>query len=523
LSIYQPANHELILAKDFVGVLPLYYRLTSAGVTWSSSLEALLLETRELSLSEEYVAAWFTHFPAPHHTPYREIHAVPPGSFVRIVNGRTSTHTYWTFDRAPNIRYKRDEEYEEHFRQVFQESVRRRLRSSRPVVAELSGGMDSSAIVCVADTLISSGAADVPRLDTLSRFDPSDPDWNEQRYFSLVEQKRGRAGSHVDVSQKTRSLPEYRSEDFAAIPAAITDSSGASIQIIETLLAQGNRAILSGTGGDELLGGIATPTPELADLLVRFQFAAFIRQTVAWSLTWKRPMLGLVLETMREFLPLGTFTRDSRRRPPEWIEPRFARRNRTALSAFHRNFRIVGPLPSFQSNLDALDSLRRQLASVAPLCPPFEMRYPYLDRDLWTFVCGIPCQQLLRPRQRRSLMRRALAGIVPAEIIGRPNKGFVARGRMLALSMHWPFLDKLTQDMITAALGMVDAKIFRKTLERARIGQPVPLVAIYRTLTVECWLRHVAQRVRLGAWSRSSSISPDVPSSNRMSPAEVSS
>jgi len=501
LSVYQPAKCELILAKDFVGIRPLYYRLTSASVTWSSSLEALLLENARISLSEQYLAAWFTHFPTPDQTPYHEIQAVPPGSFVRIVNGRALIRTYWTFDGVKNIHYKRDEEYEEHFRQVFRESVRRRLRSSHPVVAELSGGMDSSSIVCMADDLISSGMADVPRLDTLSRFDPSDSDWDEQPYFSIIEQKRGRPGYRIDVSRRTRSLPEYLPEEFAATPSAVSDSSGASTQMLEFLRGGGNRVILSGIGGDELLGGVATPIPELADLLVRFRFSSFVRQAAAWSLTWKRPMLGMALEAIEAFLPLWAVGGENYRKPPEWIEPGFAKRNSAAMFAFDHNFRILGPLPSFQSNLVALDSLRRQLASVTPMNPPLEVRYPYLDRDLWTFVCAIPCQQVLRPRQRRSLMRRAMTGIVPAEILGRPNKGFVARGRMLALAMHWPILDELSQNMTTATLGMVDARIFRKVLERARSGQPVPLVAIYRTLTVEGWLRHLTKQLKLPSWS----------------------
>ena len=85
-----------------------------------------------------------------------------------------------------------DAEYEEHFRSVFAQSVRRRLRSDSPILAELSGGMDSSSIVCMADEIISRGQLATPRLDTLSYYDDSEPNWNERPYFSQVEEKRGR-------------------------------------------------------------------------------------------------------------------------------------------------------------------------------------------------------------------------------------------------------------------------------------------------------------------------------------------
>src|SRR6202035_132686 len=100
---------------------------------------------------------------------------------------------------ANRIHYRSDAEYEEHFRFCFTESVKRRLRSDSPVLAELSGGMDSSSIVCMADQILARGKGETPRLDTLSYYDDSEPNWNERPYFTKVEEKRGRAGCHIDV------------------------------------------------------------------------------------------------------------------------------------------------------------------------------------------------------------------------------------------------------------------------------------------------------------------------------------
>ena len=89
---------------------------------------------------------------------------------------RTAKHIvtkYWDFDPGKRIRYRTDAEYEEHFRTALATAVQRRLRSDRPVLAELSGGMDSSSIVCMADIVIAQGQAQCPRLDTLSWFDDS--------------------------------------------------------------------------------------------------------------------------------------------------------------------------------------------------------------------------------------------------------------------------------------------------------------------------------------------------------------
>src|SRR6202021_1952288 len=98
--------------------------------------------------------------------PYREIREAPPGQFVRIRNSEAMIERYWRFSPNSRLRYKTDAEYEEHFRHVFRQSVQRRLRSNSPILAELSGGLDSSSIVCVADDIMAKEGAEKPRLDT---------------------------------------------------------------------------------------------------------------------------------------------------------------------------------------------------------------------------------------------------------------------------------------------------------------------------------------------------------------------
>jgi asparagine synthase (glutamine-hydrolysing) len=496
LSVWEPKSHSLTLARDFVGTQPLYYQVDSSTVTWCSFMDPLLRLGGDLSLSEEYIAAWFSHFPAAHLTPYLEIRSVPPACCVLFVDGKDLVQRYWTFDRTKSIRYKNDSQYEDHFRQVLTESVRRRLRSRNPVLAELSGGMDSSSIVCIADRILSAGNAETPQLDTISYYDDSEPDWDERPYFSVVERRRGRSGCHINVSRETALLPEFSQECFASTPATINHIPEITKQFTDCLTAQENRVVLSGTGGDEALGGLPAPLPELADLLVTLRFRNFLQQSAAWALALRKPIFSLIRQTGTALLPVGDLGLEEHRSPPAWIETAFVKRNRNALTGYYRNFRINGHLPSFQSNLDALQALRRQLSSVVPSSPPFEKRYPYLDRDLWSFVCAIPREQVLRPQQRRSLMRRALAGIVPAEIINRRRKAFIIRGPMIAIAAKWPSLTELTRNMVSASLGIVNPKVFLQALDEARRGQQVSIVAIFRTLAIESWLRHIMNRTQ---------------------------
>jgi asparagine synthase (glutamine-hydrolysing) len=495
LSIWDPNTRSLVLAKDPIGMRPLFYALDKNQVTWSSILDPLVLFAgRSFELDEEYLAGCFSFFPAVHLTPFVGIHSVPPASSVLIRAESTNVTRYWDFDPAKRILYKADAEYEEHFRSVFSQAVRRRLRSGTPVLAELSGGIDSSSVVCMADQIIVQGLAETPRLDTISCYDDSEPSWNEKPYFAMVERKRQRIGCHVRVDSRGTIFPEYERTHFEPLPRWSGTLTESAKQFDGCLISQNNRVVLSGVGGDEILGGVPTPRPELADLLARARFRELVRQLVEWALAKRKPFHQLLAETIRAFFPLGFFGISTHMKPASWLETGFANRHRSALLGYESRLKLFGPLPSFQENISTLRLLQREMACSTPsLNPPYEKRYPYLDQDLIEFVYAVPREQLVRPRQRRSLMRRALTGIVPEEILNRKRKAFVARGPVAAVSADWQRIVDETQHMVTATLGIVNQAAFLKSLDDARHGRTIHVVYMVRTLAIEAWLRHLSR------------------------------
>jgi len=488
LSIWNPTDRSLILAKDPVGPRHLYYSFDEKQVTWSSILEPLCAE-QTFALCEEYVAGWLFTFPAAHLTPYIGIHSVPPSSCVLLEAGHRTVRQFWDFDPQKRIRYRTDSEYEEHFRTIFGTAVQRRLRSDAPVLAELSGGRDSSSIVCVADTTISLGKADAPRLDTISWYDDSEPSWNDRPYFTIVEQKRGRIGWQVNVTaQEGKKLEpcQFHADGLLQIP----NDRGISSQIGMCVTSQGHRVLLSGFAGDEIMGGVPIATPELQDLLASAQFRVLARQLRAWALEKRRPWLQLLVDAVRGFLPPRLVGVPKHLRPAPWLQPSFVKRHWAALTGFPSRVRLFGPPSSFQDNLSTLNGLRRQLAcKTLAVRPPYEKRYPFLDRTLLEFMFAIPPEQSVRPTQRRSLMRRALVGIVPDDILNRKSKALVARAPLLGISADWVKLTEMTQQMLSSSLGIVDSHNFLAALEKARRGEELSPRRLTRTMYFEAWLR----------------------------------
>lgn len=515
LSIWNPRERSLLLAKDPIGTRHLYYAMEKDYVAWSTILDPLVqFAERTFTICEEYIAGWFSCRPAVHLTPYAGIHAVPPSSSVLLrprKHGVQSTvNKYWDFDQGKRIRYRTDAGYEEHFRTVFATAVERRLRSDRPVLAELSGGVDSSCIVCMADSIIARSQAELPRLDTITWYDESNRTWGELPRVTQVEEKRGRVGRHIDAgSLKEDRSPiafgaEFAGDHLAVTPVPNSRTSEFFKQNAAYIKSQGYRVTLSGIGGEEATGGgVPTPTPELQNLLARARFLKLARQLKVWAAKMKTPRLPVFWDAVRGFFPPMFRTLPEYINPAaSWFHPRFVHRNRAALHGYDSRVKLFGALPSFQHNIDDLDLNRRVLAcpSLRPELPR-EVRYPYFDIDLLAFAYAIPREQMVGVGKRRFLLRRALAGIVPDEILNRKKTELAPQEAQKSAQTVWPSWAELGWSMAGGSIGIIDTDRFADALQKAQRNEEVQFKSLNPTLLLESWLRHLATLKVLGSES----------------------
>ena len=491
LSVLHHYEQKLLLAVDFLGAKPLYYLRSHRYIAWSNVLEPLVvLSPDKFALSEDYATGWLYGFPAAELTPYQGIHAVPPGSCAELTRSLEKVLSYWTFRPQETVRRFKDAELDEGFRHFFEQSVRRRLRSCGPVVSELSGGMDSSAIVCVADRLLKAESDLTPCLNTLSYLDDSEPNWNERPFLKSVENLRGRSGLHIDVNTQLSFVPLRDSARFPDTPAVGVVPSVPQQKVSRYLRNEGIRVALSGIGGDETTGGVPDGSAELADLLSEGRFLEFFRREFAWCLALRRPILHMTRDVVAGFLPPGPFHQSLLRTKVPWIKPELESRQRNNPSCRSLRLTLHGPLPSVQENLYTLGDLQRQIASSPiQIHPPRDRRYPFLDRDLLEFLYSVPREQLVQPGHRRSLMRRALCGIVPQSVLERKRKAYVARAPVVSIRAQAAELTDWTKVMLVADIGLIDPALFHRAIEAACDGNDTHLWRISRTLELESWLR----------------------------------
>ncbi len=491
-SLWDPIEKELILARDYVGTRNLFYYSKPNRIIWCSHLVALALCGDQFTVCDEYVAGFFAFHPEAQLTPYREIHSVCPGEFVRIHNGKTDVAKFWAFNPRHRIRYKTDGEYEEHFRVVFRQAVRRRLRTDSPVLTELSGGLDSSSIVCMADQIVATDGAEARMVDTFSAFDREDPDEDDFLYFTKVEERRGRIGYHAELEEMGESFSiQYR--NFPPIPF-LGERQEMKAARAEAIKRGRYRVVLSGTGGDELLGQATDPRMYMADLLVQLRLRELSRQLMAWSLLIRCPWIGLLFQSVLWIAPKAIRTRFTTVAKVEpWIDNKFARRHSLSdlmLDAPKASWHM---LPSIRECMHTITAMGRQLTNTVP--STYEVRYPYLDQTLAEFLISIPIDQLLKPGERRSLMRRALANLLPPEVLSRRTKAGSKRCYFVTLRKHWNEFDAILKSPLVSRLGYVNQPRFCRALLEMKNGQvPPTFVRLLRGLVLEYWIREALAR-----------------------------
>jgi asparagine synthase (glutamine-hydrolysing) len=498
IALWSAGKQVLYLARDHSGARTLFFRNVCGTVQWSTYLESFISRETSHSLDEEYVASYLGCSPIRTLTPHKGIRAVPPAHYVLAAGDTSITKPHWDWMARSQIRYRSDQEYEEHFLQLFETSVVRRTVPGGKILAQLSGGMDSTSIVCMSDYSRKSQArpsADL--LDTLSYYDNTEPSWQEMPYFSIVESARGKIGIHIDKSVWRPTLaPLDESQGFSLLPGRDSSSIEHERTLDRLIASQGYRTILSGIGGDELLGGVPTPLPELAEYLVSGQLSLLFRRSIDWCLANRTPLLRLLPETAKFTVDLYRQPRGNASKMPPWLMPKLRKlcldlRQRQIGRGSRQGF-----APTALSNGATWWTILETLPHLTPsLLTRYEYRYPYLDRDLVDFLLRTPREQLLRPGERRSLMRRALKGIVPAEILARRRKGFLIRGPLNIVRCGEEKIQRLFARSLSAEHGFIDPVQLLSAVELVARGKAIEyLRPLLKATAFELWLRANSSR-----------------------------
>ncbi len=432
-AVFDSIAQTLTMVRDAFGIKPLFYACTPEGILFASEIPALLkLMPRdpELNLQRVYEYLVSGVYDNGSDTFFKGAKHLLPGHWLTFDFNDHSlkqpVRWWW-----PSIEERTDLSFEDataQLRDIFLNNVRLQLRSDVPLGAALSGGIDSSALVCAMRHL----EPDMP-IHTFS-FVARDSDMNEERWADIVNAHVGAIAHKVvvepaELAQDLDDMIRAQGEPFGGT------SIYAQYRVYKAAREAGIIVTLDGQGADELLAGYhGYPQFYLRSLQERHRYLEIPSFLNAWA-RW--PGRSQII-ALRNFAWLVMSQRSRRlvRRllgrshsPPEWI-------NQTWLAQRHVNFSFSGPKEgeSLSRGRRLIEQLRNELTGNGlpsllrhgdrnSMRWSIESRVPFLTIEMAEFLLRLPEKYLVSPKgETKHIFRAAMRGIVPDEILDRGDK-----------------------------------------------------------------------------------------------------
>ena len=502
LAIWDDRDRRLFLARDRLGVKPLYYIRRDGLFAFASEVKALLPLLGRPELEPTALADYLTFLWVPDpKTAFREILTLAPGHYAWVEADRVSIRQYWDLSFEPEERP--EGEWREAVAETVQRSVVRQTVSDVPLGSFLSGGVDSSAVVAA---MARNGAR--VRTYTIG-FSEADleheivPD--DLRYARLVG-RRFSTDYHEQIVDPDvlELLPKavWHLEEPVADPAAI------STYLICREAGKRMPVMLSGMGADEIFAGYPRHLAYRISRLLDAVPARVRRRTERLVAAVARPGAPGRLRGPRR--NLWKFMRAAGLPPFERylsFSSYYARDElaKTLAPDVARELHAYDPFARHRAYLDggtALDELSRLLyVDVKTFLPclnlmytdkmgmaaSVEVRVPLLDDELVALSTRIPSRYKLRRWQRKYIFKRSQEGTLPTEVVWRRKAGFGAPIRSWLVKDLAPLVDDLLSEASLGRRGLVDPHAVRRMRAENAAGLADYSLRLYALVSLELW------------------------------------
>src|SRR5688572_1218857 len=435
-AIWDQRKAELFIARDRLGVKPLYYVHTVDGSLYFGSEIKTLLEARAVkpeinySVLSDYLA---NHAPSGEETLFLGVKRLLPGHLLIWRDGEVTIRRYWDVDFSKEAEVRDDNSYIDQWSELFRESVRLRLMADVPLGMFLSGGIDSSAIAAVMSGMVS---------EPIKTFSVAfkEREANELEYARLVAEAYKTNHHEIVVS------PE---QFFAALPLLVwhedeplAHPSSVALYFVSKLASEHVKVVLTGEGSDELLAGYGRYrrtiwnlalgrkynriTPSIARNTIRKQIERMpggrMRQKLMRTFLVRSPELeSMYFDNFAVFpVPMqqDMFTRETTDRIRS-IDPYVELRR---LLDRTKDLSLLDSLlyADIKTYLHELLMKQDQMSMATSV----ESRVPFLDHKLVEFTAKMPDTMKLRGGTTKFVLRESMKGILPEKILSRSKMGF---------------------------------------------------------------------------------------------------
>jgi len=510
-AIWDSRKQVLFLARDHFGVKPLYYLHKGSRLAFASEIKAILAlpdVPREIDIEALHQYLTFLWVPDSK-TMFRNIYKLPAGHYALFHQNELQTNQYWDL-AFPSVdhRYERTTaELIEEIQELFQRSVKAQMLSDVSIGAFLSSGMDSSSIVAMMNKAttepINTYTIAFPPRYMRGEITMDDTDV-ARRFAERMGSRHSEIVVEPDVAELLPKIVWHLDEPISD-PAAIT------AYLVCREAKPTATVLLSGVGGDELFAGYRKHIGHY--LSQRYQrLPAALRRWMVEPIVMALPSLrgtpikGYVrlakkmaisgsLPPRERFITDGIYLSDEQKIELYSDELKEATKSFDARECHYSYFNKVAHA-DFLNQMLYLDtklfmvSLNLTYNDKMSMASSVEVRVPFLDRELAEFLAWeVPPSMKVNGLTTKDLFRKAMASILPPEVLNAPKAGFGAPVDYWLANELKPMVDDLLSEETVRRRGYFSPAFVRRIICEQRSGRRDWSYQIWQLLTFELWLQ----------------------------------
>ena len=499
-AIWNRREKSLFIARDRLGVKPLYYVHDEQGNLFFASEIKSLLKANAVKAELNYNALpdqLANHGTSFDETLFKDVKRLLPGHTLFWHDGKLKIEKYWEVSYQPKHPEKSDKDFVEEWRELFKESVKLRLMADVPLGMFLSGGIDSSAICAVMSKMV-----DAPVKTFSVGF--KEREANEFEYARIVSKAFQTEHHEITIT------PE---QFFAELPNMIWQEdeplgfdSSVPLYFVSKLAQKHVKVVLTGEGSDEILGGYGRYQKTLSLLEYGEKYESltpkFLRQVVkngvatlpsAFNNKLKRTFLtrsadieNLYFDNFAIFnksLQENLLSAETKARIAE--ENPYLYQNRWLAKTDATDLLDKLLYADTKTYLHELLMKQDQMSMAASI----ESRVPFLDHKLVEYTAKLPEKMKIRRRDTKWILREAMKGILPDEILTRPKMGFPVPLADWLRNKYKSFIEEYILSERTLQRGIFNTDFVRKLVIAHNAGED-HTTRIFRLINFEIWQRH---------------------------------
>lgn len=487
LAFYDIQKNEILIARDRIGIKPLYIFQNSSKIAFSSELKGLKSIQKELgnvTINQDAINSFLHlgYIPKPL-TIYNEIQKFPPGSIGFIKNQKISIQSYWSPEMKIQSEILSDEtKAKNQLNDLLSSSINYRLKSDVPFGTFLSGGIDSSVVSAIAQNVSNT------KIDTFTiGFD--NPKFNEAGFAKEVSNHIGSNHhefmvSENDAKELVDDIIHYYDEPFG-------DSSALPTMLVSKLAKQHVTMTLSGDGGDELFHGygfynwanrLSKPAIKNSRKLIGTALSLGDNRMKRASNVFKYP---------KNQMKSHIFSQEQYYFTQKEIKEALIQQNNYP-SFMDQEFPLDRELSAKekQSLFDIKYYLRDDLLTkvdIASMKYSLETRVPILDHRIVEFALNLDEHLKIKEGDQKYLLKQVLYDYVPKKIFDRPKRGFsIPLQKWLQEDLNYLIKENLSKEAIESA-GLVKYEFVERLLNRFENGEDYLFTRVWAIVVLQCW------------------------------------